>query len=117
VEESAYVAALTRNGFKGPDSWYVNAGRNMAFAERARGRWRLEMPVLFVHAAYDSICETRTSRLAEPMRRWCDDLDEAVVNSGHWMAQEKPMEVNAVLGQWLARKGTARWQVALSSEQ
>ena len=115
LEESAYVAALTRNGFKGPDSWYVNAERNMAFAEQAHERWRLEMPVLFVHAAYDSICETQTSRLVEPMRQWCDDLDEAVVASGHWMAQEKPMEVNAALSQWLARRATAIWQVTLSS--
>ena len=113
VEESAYVAALTRNGFKGPDSWYVHGERNMAFAQRARARWRLEMPVLFLHAAYDAICETRTSRLAEPMRRWCDDLEEAVVVSGHWMAQEKAMEVNAALGQWIARKAATLWRVTV----
>lgn len=111
AEESAYVAALTRNGFKGPDSWYVNAERNMAFSERARECWRLEMPVLFLHAAYDAICETLTSRLAQPMRQWCDDLEEVVVASGHWMAQEKPMEVNAALAQWLARKAPTTWRV------
>ncbi len=111
AEESVYVAALTRNGFKGPDSWYVNAERNLAFAERARAHWRLEMPVLFVHAAYDPVCETLRSRLAEPMRQWCDDLEEAVVMSGHWMAQEKPVEVNAALCQWLARKGRSLWRV------
>jgi pimeloyl-ACP methyl ester carboxylesterase len=87
----------------------------MAFAERARERWRLEMPVMFLHAAYDSICETRTSRLAAPMRQWCDDLEEAVVASGHWMAQEKPLEVNAALSQWLARKCPAIWRVTLST--
>lgn len=111
AEESAYVAALTRNGFKGPDSWYVNAECNTAFAEKARERWRLKMPVLFLHAAYDPICETLKSRLAEPMRQWCDDLEEVVVASGHWMSQEKPIEVNAALCQWLARKVTAAWQI------
>jgi pimeloyl-ACP methyl ester carboxylesterase len=104
IDESVYVAALTRNGFKGPDSWYVNAERNMAFAERAREHWRLEMPVLFLHAAHDAICETSHSRLADPMRRWCADLEEVVIASGHWMAQEKPVEVNAALSRWLARK-------------
>jgi pimeloyl-ACP methyl ester carboxylesterase len=112
AEESAYVAALTRNGFKGPDSWYVNAQRNIAFAEKARERWRLDMPVLFLHAAYDPICETLKSRLAQPMREWCDDLEEEVVASGHWMAQEKPGEVNAALCQWLARKAAAQWRVS-----
>jgi pimeloyl-ACP methyl ester carboxylesterase len=87
----------------------------MAFAERARERWRLEMPVLFVHAAYDAICETQASPLAEPMRQWCDDLEEVVVASGHWMAQEKPLEVNAALSQWLARRVPAIWRVTLSN--
>lgn len=104
--ESAYVAALTRNGFRGPNSWYMNAERNLAFAARARQR-RLDMPVLFVHAAYDAVCETLRSRLAEPMRRSCADLEEAVVDSGHNIAQEKPAAVNAVLAQWLARKAAA----------
>jgi pimeloyl-ACP methyl ester carboxylesterase len=116
VEESAYVAALARNGFKGPDSWYVNAERNMAFAQRARAHWRLTMPVLFLHAAYDAICETRTSRLAEPMRQWCDDLEEAVIASGHWMAQEKPTDVNAALTHWLARKTAAVWRTTPTAE-
>jgi pimeloyl-ACP methyl ester carboxylesterase len=111
AEEWAYVEALTRNGFKGPDSWYVNAERNMDFAGRARERWRLEMPVLFLHAAYDPICETLKSRLAEPMRHWCHDLEEVVVASGHWMAQEKPTEVNAALCRWLGRKAAAQWRV------
>ena len=30
------------------------------------------------------------SRLAEPMRAACGKLTEVVVQSGHWMAQEKP---------------------------
>jgi pimeloyl-ACP methyl ester carboxylesterase len=29
-------------------------------------------------------------------------LTEAVIDSGHWMAQEKPREVNAALVRWLA---------------
>jgi len=70
---------------------------------------RLEMPVLFLHAAYDYTCETLTSRLAEPMRRDCGDLTEVVVPSGHWMAQEKPAAVNAALAKWLAVKLPALW--------
>ena len=37
------------------------------------------MPVLFLHGAYDTTCETMASRLAEPMRRDCADLTEVVV--------------------------------------
>jgi hypothetical protein len=35
-DEDGYVAALERNGFADPDSWYMNAEANIAYAERAR---------------------------------------------------------------------------------
>jgi len=66
--------------------------------------------VLFLHGAYDVTCETMTSRLAEPMRRECADLTEVVVPSGHWMAQEQPVAVNAALARWLATKLSDYWQ-------
>jgi pimeloyl-ACP methyl ester carboxylesterase len=111
-DEDAYVAALERNGFFGPDSWYMNADANCAFAERAKANWRLQMPVLFMHGAYDYVCETIDSRLAEPMRANCANLTEAIILSGHWMAQEKPIEVNAALAKWLAVQFPALWASA-----
>ena len=110
-DEDRYVAALERNGFFGPDSWYMNAEANAAFAARAKSDWRLSMPVLFLHGAYDYVCETLDSRLAEPMREHCANLTEATVHSGHWMAQEKPVEVNAALAKWLALRFPALWTV------
>ncbi|MBS0548084.1 MAG: alpha/beta hydrolase [Proteobacteria bacterium] len=106
----AYTAALTRNGFFGPDAWYMNHKANGAYAKRAQNGGKLAMPVLFLHGAYDTTCETMTSRLAEPMRRDCADLTEVVVKSGHWMAQEKPVEVNAALAKWLAVRLPAYWR-------
>ena len=107
---AAYTAALTRNGFFGPDSWYMNHAANGAYARRAPNGGKLAMPVLFLHGAYDTTCETMTSRLAEPMRRDCADLTEVVVKSGHWMAQEQPVAVNAALARWLATKLRAYWR-------
>jgi pimeloyl-ACP methyl ester carboxylesterase len=106
----AYIAALTRNGFFGPDAWYMNNEANGAYAKRARNGGRLAMPVLFLHGAYDVTCETMTSKLAEPMRRDCSDLTEIVVKSGHWMAQEKPVDVNVALARWLAAKLPDYWK-------
>ena len=101
---SIYSAALARTGFFGPDSWYMNAAANIGYAGRAKNEGKLTLPVLFLHGAYDYTCETIDSRLAEPMRQDCADLTEVVVPSGHWMAQERPMEVNAALAKWLAVK-------------
>ena len=43
------------------------------------------------------------------MRRDCVDLTEVVVQSGHWMAQENPVAVNAALAKWLATKLPDYW--------
>jgi pimeloyl-ACP methyl ester carboxylesterase len=105
----SYVSALERNGFFGPDSWYMNSARNVAYARTSVQDGRLSMPVLFLHGAYDYTCETIDSRLAEPMRQSCADITEIVVESGHWMAQEKPIAVNAALAQFLATKLPGAW--------
>jgi pimeloyl-ACP methyl ester carboxylesterase len=110
-EEHRYVAALERNGFFGPCSWYMNWQANLAYAARAKANWRLNMPVLFLHAAYDYICETLVSRLGEPMRARCANLTEVTIASGHWMAQEKPVEVNAALTKWLSAQFPTLWVV------
>jgi pimeloyl-ACP methyl ester carboxylesterase len=106
----AYTAALTKNGFFGPDAWYMNNERNGAYASQAKNGGKLAMPVLFLHGAYDYTCETMTSRLAEPMRADCSDLTEVVVKSGHWMAQERPVDVNVAITRWLAAKLPDYWK-------
>jgi pimeloyl-ACP methyl ester carboxylesterase len=106
---SAYVAALERNGFYGPDSWYMNHERNVAYAAQARDGSTLRLPVLFLHGAYDTVCETMTSRFAEPMRGACTNLTEVVVKSGHWMAQEQPVAVNRALTRFLAAQLPEFW--------
>lgn len=104
-----YAAGLQRNGFFGPDSWYMNHRRNQHYAARSVNGGKLSMPVLFFHGEYDFTCETVASRMAEPMRRDCERLSECVLPTGHWMAQEAPTAVNAALVRWLAREVPAAW--------
>ena len=35
---------------------------------------------------------------------------KAAVNSGHWLAQEQPIAVNAALAKWLAAKFPDYWK-------
>jgi len=102
-----YAAALTRNSFFGPDSYYMNHAANAAYVKSAPEP--LTMPVLFLHGRYDYVCETVQSRLAEPMRARCRDLTERIVDSGHWMTQERPHAVNAALAHWLATRVSGHW--------
>ena len=82
----------------------MNHERNEAWSNE-KPNARLGMPVLFVHAAYDYVCETMTSSLAEPMRGLCDQLTEKTIPSGHWMAQERPQALNMILDHWLREIG------------
>ena len=56
----------------------------------------------FIHAKYDRVCDTCHTSLADSMRENCSNLKEATIESGHWMAQEKPDDVNKTIKEWLA---------------
>ena len=107
-ELQEYADGLRRNGFFGPDSYYMNHSTNAAYAVTDANA-ALAMPVLFLAAQYDYTCETIVSTLAEPMRGLCGRLTEEVVFSGHWMAQERPRDVNSALARWLAREFPDNW--------
>ena len=94
------------HGLFGPDSWYMNHERNAAYGAKAVNNGRLDLPVIFIAAKYDYVCDAINSDLAVPMRDHCTHLTEHVVESGHWMAQERPIEVNRYLSQWLMSLST-----------
>jgi pimeloyl-ACP methyl ester carboxylesterase len=105
VECCAYVAALERNGFFGPDSRYMNAASNIEYDKQARDGGKLSLPVLFLHGTYDVICETTAnSPIADPMRKACSNLTEVYIKSGHWMVQEQPVAFNRALARFIAEK-------------
>lgn len=105
----SYAEALSRNGFFGPDSYYMNHQANAQYAAKAVNGGVLQMPVLFISAEYDYVCECNESRFADPMREYCKDLTFHTLQSGHWVAQEKPRELNAALSGWLATKIPGVW--------
>ena len=105
-----YVTALERTGFFGPSSFYMNHAANTAYAASATNDGIIDMPVLFLTAAHDNICETVVSRMPELMRERCRNLTECTVNSGHWMAQQKPLDVNNALVHWLASSVPGVWK-------
>jgi pimeloyl-ACP methyl ester carboxylesterase len=105
-----YTEALKRNGFAGPSSWYVNGEANAAYGKASVNQSRLDMPVLFLHAIYDDICQTVTGQLADPMRGACSNLREMAVKTGHWMAQENPVAVNKALAAWISAQLPEVWR-------
>ena len=100
----ALVSAFRATGFRGADAWYMNDAANLAYAAEAPGFGRLTLPVLFLHAARDVVCDTVHSRLAEPMRDDCTDLTEVTIDAGHELTLERPDNVNKALATWLSAK-------------
>ena len=103
-EEEARIFAkyLTENTFFGPNSWYVNGKENEIFSEAVKDK-TIELPSLFVHATYDYVCTTTSSpKLMASTREACKNLTEKRIDCGHWMAQEKPDELNLILRDWLS---------------
>ena len=84
---------------------YVNGDANQAYLDEKADR-TLSMPSLFVHATYDYVCDTTTTGFANPMREFCKNLTERRLDCGHWMAQEKPTELNGILAEWLQAKAS-----------
>lgn len=109
AELRAYAAGLERNGFFGPNSYYMNHAANAEYTSRWRAGGVLDLPVLFLAARYDYTCECTASDLATPMRQLCRDLRYETLDCGHWMAQEKPREVNAALVRWLVERVPQVW--------
>lgn len=98
------VAEFERNGFEGPNAYYLNHEANKKFAETAPNGGRLSYPTLLIHGMWDGTCDTTLSNLAEPMRELCEDLTEVTIQAGHWVGLEKPEETNAAIVKWIATK-------------
>lgn len=104
------VEAMQKTSFYGGNSWYMHHEANAEYnIKQSKHEGRLKMPVLFIHARYDSTCQSVVGRLAEPMRKYCDNLSEAVIEAGHWVGVEKPEETNAVMARWLVEEVKDWW--------
>jgi pimeloyl-ACP methyl ester carboxylesterase len=97
-EAQIYGDSLKKNGFFGPNSWYVNGESNDQYAKELKEFTTIDCPVLFVQAKFDSVL---TSNFNTHNKMVCTNLTEKEIASGHWMAREKPNQTNVVLKEWL----------------
>jgi epoxide hydrolase A/B len=99
-ELAVYVEAFRRTGFTGGLRWYRAVRRNW---EDAQGRvLAFDGPALMIGAADDPFLPPR---LADGMEAYLPRLERHVVpDAGHWLQQERPDAVNALLLDWLGRQ-------------
>jgi pimeloyl-ACP methyl ester carboxylesterase len=101
------VEAYEQTGFLTPGHWYTIASQVRESAELRPNGGRLSMPVLYVHATWDRVCDTVDTSLCDPMRIACDDLTEVTLEAGHWVFLEAPDQLNTALQVWLAQHDIA----------
>lgn len=100
-ELSVYAETYERTGFRGGINWYRNIDRNHELLP-GLGSQKLELPCLMVTAEWDVALRPE---MAAGMPALCSDLEmHQVAKAGHWIQQEKPDELNAILTSWLTRR-------------
>ncbi|WP_204158340.1 alpha/beta fold hydrolase [Mycolicibacterium mucogenicum] len=94
-EFEPYVTAFTESGFTGPLNWYRNFDRNWELTETTPAP-TITVPTLFVAGSADPVLTfTPRDRVRDVV---AGDYREVMIDSaGHWLQQERPDEVNAVL--------------------
>ncbi|KAI1185525.1 putative epoxide hydrolase [Nemania serpens] len=106
---NSFSADMEKTGFWPGSAYYLHHKRNAEYNGKAASGGKLTQPVLFIHAEWDLVCETKSSRLPEPMRQVCSNLTEATIQTGHFAHFEKPAEVNAILARFIVEELPSEW--------
>ena len=107
-----YVAALSANGFFGPDAWYMNRARNVAYAQRAPNGGRLDHAgAVPARPATTTPARPSTSRSPSRCARTATNLTELTVPIGPLDGAGAPGVSTPALARWLAQKFPSRWRV------
>ncbi|KAF7194967.1 Epoxide hydrolase A [Pseudocercospora fuligena] len=99
---------MTRDGFEGPMQYYHSLKNNTmledekAILEGENGA-RIEVPLLYIGQTGDWVCRTDLMDDAKKAGL-ASDLEEKVVEAGHWVLYEKPVEIAEIIKEWLGRR-------------
>jgi len=100
-----FTSRFERSGFRGPINWYRNMDRNAEALAFLAGR-RVEQPSLFIAGEQDGVILMYRDAL-EKIETTMPALTKKVLlpGAGHWVQQERPAEVNALLLEFLTGRG------------
>lgn len=105
-----YAAAFGETGFRGAFNWYRNLDRNWMLSAPFQGA-QVQPPALFIAGARDGVIASAMGRAQlQQMDASVPRLRAKVLidGAGHWIQQERPVEVNAALLRFLQADYPAR---------
>ncbi|KAM3414980.1 hypothetical protein BST61_g10117 [Cercospora zeina] len=99
---------LCRDGFEGPVQYYHSLKNNTMIederelVEKKDGA-KIEVPLLYIGQTGDWVC--RVDLMGDAKEAGLvEDLEEKVVDAGHWVLYEKPEEIAGIIQEWLVKK-------------
>ena len=92
-----FVNAFERTGFTGGINWYRNFTRNWETTEGVPQK--VELPSLMIYGEHDGV--GKSPNLEEHVPK----VEVHTLDCGHWIQQERPQETNAIMLEWLKKKG------------
>ncbi|KAI9003336.1 Alpha/Beta hydrolase protein [Hyaloraphidium curvatum] len=101
-EREAYISfSKSIGGLGGPLQWYRMGEPSFhEFVDHADDN--IDVPTLFIGPEFDPFWQDAKS---DPMRAHIKDLTMTEIKgAGHWVAYEKPDEVNAIIDGWLEKR-------------
>lgn len=103
----SFASDMQKTGFWPGSAYYLHHARNAEYNGKVDPT--LTQPVMFIHATWDLVCDTKSSRLIEPMREACRNLTEVTIDAGHFAQYEKPEEVQASIFRFIIEQLPAEW--------
>ena len=94
-ELDVFLTAFQESGFEAPCNWYRNLTRNWELT--ADIEFKVRHPALMIYGQHDLV---RPVDMSETV----SDLEIHTLECGHWIQQEKPIETNDILVDWLNRR-------------
>ncbi|PSN61807.1 epoxide hydrolase [Corynespora cassiicola Philippines] len=101
-----FFGRFERDGFEAPFCWYKAMKNNIQDEDDAKipdGNYKIEVPVLFIGATGDAVCRIDIIE-AGKKQGLLPDLEEKVIESGHWSPMEKPEEIATLMKDFLGRR-------------
>ena len=95
AELDYFVRAFEHSGFTGGINWYRNFTRNWELTAGIEPL--VKQPALMLYGRYDMVSQS------DSLRRFAPNVEEHVLECGHWIQQEQPEETTALMLDWLSR--------------
>ena len=100
-----FIDRLSKDGLEGPVNYYHSLAQNtMLEEERTITDKSITVPLLYIGQTGDWVCRVDLMNDAKQQGLIKGDLEEKVVEGGHWILYEKPEEIAGIIKAWLTRR-------------